>query len=157
MSHTKEPWAYHTRGNYGAGEEADLSVEKLDSARGYLGLDDARRIVACVNTCAGISTESLEQGGVGSILSLGLSELKRGDVAEKQRDELESVVRNQSQNIAHLNDQLAGLRSDKAMLEIQRDELLAELDKAAAYHRSHECYSEAARLDKYAASVKAGV
>ena len=88
MSHTKEPWAYHTRGNYGAGEEADLSVEKLDSARGYLGLDDARRIVACVNTCAGISTESLEQGGVGSILSLGLSELKRGDVAEKQRDEL---------------------------------------------------------------------
>lgn len=39
----------------------------------------------------------------------------------------------------------------------QRDELLAELSKAADYHRSHECYSEAKRLDKYIASAKGGV
>lgn len=36
----------------------------------------------------------------------------------------------------------------------QREELIAELSKAAEYHRSHECYSEATRLDKYIASVK---
>lgn len=120
MSHTKEPmfqYEFSQLARYENGRTPVLLTE-----------EQYNRARACVNTCAGISTESLEQGGVGSILSIGLSELKRGDVAEKQRDELESVVRNQSQNIAHLNDQLAGLRSDKAMLEIQRDELLAALD-----------------------------
>ena len=41
-------------------------------------------------------------------------------------------------------------------IEEQRDELLEELKKAAAYHRSHECYSEAKRIDEYIASVKGG-
>lgn len=49
-------------------------------------LANARRIVACVNACAGISIESLEAGGIGSILSLGLEEQKRGDMAERERE-----------------------------------------------------------------------
>ena len=48
--------------------------------------DDARRISACVNACAGLTTESLECGG-----SLGgqiVDALNRANQAEEQRDEL---------------------------------------------------------------------
>lgn len=45
---------------------------------------------------------------------------------------------------------LAKIEVLRAML----DELLAELEKAAEYHRSHECYAEAKRLDDYIAAVK---
>lgn len=82
----KEPWK-----NVGNGDIVDAKGD--DVACAYLRTDDpsehrASRIVACVNACEGIGTNSLEDGGVGSILSLGLEEQKRADAAEKQRDEL---------------------------------------------------------------------
>lgn len=39
-------------------------------------------------------------------------------------------------------------------LEIQRDELLVELERSASYHASHECYAEAKRVRDFIASVK---
>lgn len=94
MSHTKEPWRVSsTPGTYKASiwnEQgqmiADLGKTKSISLTG--ARENARRIVACVNACAGIGTEVLEGGGQGSILALGLEEQKRGDVAERQRDDL---------------------------------------------------------------------
>ena len=82
QQHTPEPWAF--------GEDNDGWYVEKDRDQFVYGLTEAnaRRIVACVNACAGISTESMEVGGVGSILSLGLEEQRRGDVAEQQRDAL---------------------------------------------------------------------
>jgi len=104
VSHTKEPWRLgkltHPR-DYETVRETvgphDVVVDTDDGV--YVlafcnynfpqdALANARRIVACVNACAGISTESMEVGGVGSIFSLGLEEQRRGDVAEQQRDAL---------------------------------------------------------------------
>lgn len=104
MSHTKEPWW-----NDGAIIKANGAIiaHALDE-------ENASRISACANACAGIDTELLEI-------------------------------------IAENNETLSGVISS---LEKQRDGLLEELKKAAAYHRSHECYSEATRLDKYIASLK---
>ena len=83
MSHTKEPWSVRERGDYGSGPEADLSVEKEDSMRGYMSLDDARRAVACVNACAGIPNVQLECYNVEFVrIFHELNELC------KQRDEL---------------------------------------------------------------------
>ena len=76
--------------------------------------ENARRIVACVNACAGIDTELLEI-------------------------------------IADNDKTLAGVIAN---VEKQRDELLAELEKAANYHASHECYSEAKRVRDFITGVK---
>lgn len=90
MAHTPEPWAAYKDGKR---EMNNIShfIKSLAGdlvVYGHLFNDDARRIVACVNACQGIPTEPLEVGGLGALLSLGLEEQERGDVAEKQRDEL---------------------------------------------------------------------
>lgn len=96
MSHTKEPWAIFE-------DDAKAIVTANHPMLSLMTVDDdglatmfseadARRIVTCVNACAGIGTEALEKGGIGSLLSLGLEEQRRGDIAEKQRDELLAFV-----------------------------------------------------------------
>lgn len=57
--HTPEPWKVIIRGDYGDGLEADITAT-FDGMRGTLKAEDARRIVACVNACAGIETTALE-------------------------------------------------------------------------------------------------
>lgn len=81
MSHTKEPW-------YASDEDGNWRVMAADENGGYTLADmcsddqeaNGRRIVACVNACEGISTESLERGV--SDWSIFMRELKA------QRDEL---------------------------------------------------------------------
>lgn len=86
--HTPEPW--RTDAKSGFPQDVHDATGNLVAAcsEANFGEANARRIVACVNACAGISIESLEAGGIGSILSLGLEEQKRGDMAERERDEL---------------------------------------------------------------------
>lgn len=89
--HTKEPWIVA----HGS-EKMVIANNRTPAIAQTIGDDaiaNARRIVACVNTCAGISTESLEQGGIGSLLSLGIDEQKRGDCAEHQRDKLLAALK----------------------------------------------------------------
>jgi hypothetical protein len=55
-----EPW--HTEGG---DDDYSVHIDIYPVDRGYciadrIDMDDARRIVACVNACAGISTEELE-------------------------------------------------------------------------------------------------
>ena len=84
MSHTPEPWSYDLS------DGCDLRIYSETNSNIVYGCGccgspncedaDARRIVACINACAGISTEQLECPG--------------GNVAKvagrlmKQRDEL---------------------------------------------------------------------
>lgn len=70
MSHTREPWRVGERtASYwggGSGPTADIhgsdgdTVNTCDELGWGMDPADARRIVACVNACAGISTEYLE-------------------------------------------------------------------------------------------------
>jgi hypothetical protein len=63
--HTKEPW----RVEYMGSDEADVigadDTSIICRSTGYMSDINARRIVACVNACAGIDTESLEADGYG--------------------------------------------------------------------------------------------
>lgn len=57
MSHTKEPWVAN-----GNGIHSGVHCVALTQAwEAPIRQEDARRIVACVNACKGISTEELER------------------------------------------------------------------------------------------------
>jgi len=64
MKHTKEPWEFGDIYSYGIGfiygagiEVAETNGNSLEEINA-----NAKRIVACVNSCAGITTEALEAG-----------------------------------------------------------------------------------------------
>lgn len=89
--HTKEPWRTGRHGCVVA-DEPVLEIGGSDDVEYYGGhlicesvtLRNARRIVACVNACAGIPTDDLE-----SSLRLGLFHLAEfADEVVKQRDDL---------------------------------------------------------------------
>ena len=73
--HTQEPWSY--------GEDNDGWYVEKDGLQIAHGLteEDARRIVACVNACAGLPTEVLERYKLGVI---GVDY----KLTKQQRDEL---------------------------------------------------------------------
>ena len=87
MQHTKEPWFYSetddgfaeiTNDERAAGEYISIA-EVPTGFSGKIGAEqeaNARRIVACVNACAGISTETLEAMPAGP------------SAIERQRDKL---------------------------------------------------------------------
>lgn len=155
MSHTPEPWGVPADGQLLLAD-VDGNIIITGGANEAYGLvayassvEDARRIVACVNACAGITTESMEVGGVGSILSLGLKEQERGDAAEKQRDELNKLCE----------------FNERTMAEIvkQRDDLLAALIKLNSAYKetidsewSVDGNEDTASADAVIASVKGG-
>ena len=69
MSHTKEPWAAYKDGKPSANNETifikSLAGDLVTYGHlSHLSYDDARRIVACVTACAGISTDHLEKHGL---------------------------------------------------------------------------------------------
>jgi hypothetical protein len=60
--HTKEPWAIHNSKNLIAILDYEgKHLAELWQRKEYDSVANARRIVACVNACAGIPTEALEQ------------------------------------------------------------------------------------------------
>lgn len=67
VKHTPEPWASDKRDPV-----LFQDVLILDSNGKSIGKvwrsEDTLRIVACVNACAGISTEALEQGVIGALI-----------------------------------------------------------------------------------------
>ena len=91
MKHTKEPWHVcdPTEQIHAVRSEAGRIVADV----GYSDTDaqnrmNARRIVACVNACAGVTTEELEQGG----FVTGL--IERLEEKERQRDALQEELEN---------------------------------------------------------------
>ena len=91
MKHTTEPWhvCKPTEALHAVRAEAGRIVADV----GYSDTDaqnrmNARRIVACVNACAGVTTEELEQGG----FVTGL--IERLEEKERQRDALQEELEN---------------------------------------------------------------
>ena len=110
MSHTKEPWATEYRktalGQYSQ-EVFDSEGQVIASMAWYpVKVSEtttatnreanARRIVACVNACAGIPTEALEDGSARAERDQ-LREMTGGTFYEikKQRDELMKALEHQ--------------------------------------------------------------
>lgn len=60
--HTKEPWRHVGQGDIVGANDDDVCAVYFHSQRPVDA--NARRIVACVNACAGISTEKLEGPGM---------------------------------------------------------------------------------------------
>ena len=85
--HTPEPWAY--------GEDNDGWYVEKDVIQIAHGLteEDARRITACVNACAGCATEVLETAPVGFFNST-YGHPKYLEEITKQRDELLAALEN---------------------------------------------------------------
>lgn len=88
MSHTKEPWNFHRLATYEEpgwvlrwADQGGQHMRRVDY-KGSFTEEDARRIVACVNACADLSTDALERFGLGSAFGTRLFEV------EQQRDEL---------------------------------------------------------------------
>lgn len=71
MEHTKEPWEWSEHKFNAPPFEGTLDNEcgiyppdgEIGPVAIASGKNDARRIVACVNACAGVATEELEHGG----------------------------------------------------------------------------------------------
>ncbi|MGE8045191.1 hypothetical protein ACQKO6_13380 [Pseudomonas monteilii] len=94
--HTAEPWDLMPHGIiYGGPVQryangSTKSQIAMATGANFMALGEqqanARRIVACVNACAGISTDALEQGQVAPD-AFRLEE-SRADIAEQDRDDL---------------------------------------------------------------------
>lgn len=149
MSHTKEPWTFG--GSPVSGKDDLLRIFKesvdvhvgpigeyfcevatIDGLRiafiaGPTGEENARRIVACVNACAGINTEDLERyynAGGGIDEALEEASLCAHVKAVQQRDELLKAR------------QVLG--AEVATLRQQCDELLEALHLALPFVEDHE-------------------
>lgn len=58
--HTQEPWRVETRGNLRARQFIEAGQFRIAECLTRDQAANARRIIACVNACAGIPTEALE-------------------------------------------------------------------------------------------------
>lgn len=70
VQHTPEPWALRDESQKGHGFSiySPQSPYWSSEVAHYIGEKDAKRIIACVNACAGIPTEALENGALGDAL-----------------------------------------------------------------------------------------
>jgi hypothetical protein len=103
VNYTKEPWVVsYGYADNGAGFVSIVSSSSGESIVGEYGLteEDARRIVACVNACHGISTESLERFDLEHKPTNGFG-LHRESKLEAQRDELLAALKEAEKTLAH--------------------------------------------------------
>lgn len=150
---TKEPWAQgvtlttaRTRRWTAEQVAANNAIERRMIFAGFSHFDegrsrvriavcereeDARRIVACVNACAGIDTEEIERGSI-VIFAGATSSLwdgKPGGLLHvtTQRDDLQAKYDAQSLLIAKMDAQVRDLQSALSATVDQRDRLLKAL------------------------------
>ena len=93
MSHTPEPWIFAVADDFYCG--SIMGRHGGEVFDGDFTEANARRIVACVNACAGVHTEILEEGGQGTVAA---SMARLTEQRDKLLAELESLV-NEPQDI----------------------------------------------------------
>jgi hypothetical protein len=89
LRHTPEPWAISSDGDVMVNTAPLRKIVVSGFSLSIAGRDDlaaanARRIVACVNACAGISTDELESKSLSIVLSDAIN--KRRELAEALLD-----------------------------------------------------------------------
>ena len=95
--HTPGPWVDDGYAHIGAVNDQLNGGYLIALCEGPDRAANARRIVACVNACAGIPTESLEQLSQNGSLKV----LARNIELEKQRDELLAALEKQFADAKH--------------------------------------------------------
>lgn len=97
IEHTKEPWVFDQYGNVNVnGETIRTMGFALSSCK--TSISNSRRIVACVNACAGIPTEHLEAAGKSAPVQSSLNGYLD---MKKQREELLAASRSAILALAH--------------------------------------------------------
>ena len=160
MAHTQAPWEYDNPDENGiavVGVGLDnlpdgFSIAEVCSGESDQTLADARRIVACVNACEGIPTESLERGTlarVSTILDVVLKTFgslnRRGTVyvnkanailvdrvlrqTRETREDLYAVVSRSNGNQSHAHTEKDTLEKQMRWLEHRLDELPSSVSK----------------------------
>jgi hypothetical protein len=82
--HTPEPWSVYEGENiHGVLDSEGKHLAEMWQRKQYNSLANARRIVACVNACEGISTETLEKVKLADV----------GDIQDALRDCLDQMER----------------------------------------------------------------
>lgn len=139
--HTPEPWLVSKRTVFALNErgtnifsalvqDAHTSTEELEA--------NARRIVACINACAGFSIEELEGA---SLFNDSISAQDEIDSLKSEVEDMkliiatdtgtESAVANLQQQVSHLVDMAACEKSNAEYFKSQRDELIENLEHIA--------------------------
>lgn len=132
MKHTPEPWDVHQ-------DAAGIIVAKLNPDMSLLGLDldeyacfmneeDARRVVACVNACAGIPTDDLEASPEHGLLHLA----EFTDSLVAQRDELLAALIESRHALQYANDNPNGGISDTIWMMHRPETVFDFMDAAIA-------------------------
>ncbi len=108
-NHTKEPWLCDKRTVYALNKNGfnifSAVVQDCRTSNSEME-ENARRIVACVNACEGISTENLED-------NLPVKELAdRYNAVLKQRDMLLDVLRKTADDLAYVAYNIDGSKID---------------------------------------------
>jgi hypothetical protein len=121
MSHTREPWKLDTLGKTITSENAvSIAICLNNPIIEQSPYANARRIVACVNACAGIKTEHLERVGV-----IGASDTQQQRIAA-----LEAELQASQQREGELREAM------RLILEIAQDnDIIVLADKALSQGR----------------------
>lgn len=100
QKHTPEPWYFDTKSRVGVDDLSICAVDAIDEYRpggwdfGETSEANARRIVACVNACEGLSQDALDGGWTAKGISDYAKKLEaQRDAIEKQMNELFKYVR----------------------------------------------------------------
>lgn len=120
-------------------------ARRRESIAEVSSIDDARRIVACVNACEGLTTESVEDctriGGLKYIDQCVVEQGNKLRTLTTQRDELQAELdRIRSNDNPHdsarpfleWRDEIGEAKRLKRIAELQRDQLLAALEHIAS-------------------------
>ena len=96
--HTPEPWRIGTpppNGEQTIGNEKGLMVAVATTGHGVSSKANARRIVACVNACAGMTNEQIDNVCMisGSLLNRFGEQMAYLGQVEKQRDDLLAALK----------------------------------------------------------------
>ncbi len=150
MNHTPEPWSIDGQTYIWAESIKDyVAITNSDPECSRIGYDEhcenARRIVACVNACAGVPNEFLEKIAKKEMDGSEFFELGK---ITAQRENLQKTNENLKTYISlwdktdeyvrkhpsvklgqSVNDAALRLLTERDSLESQRDELLSELEK----------------------------
>lgn len=126
QKHTQEPWVIGSpppNGEQTIGDSKGLMVAVATTGHGVSSEDNARRIVACVNACAGIPTDDLDlcpHGGLFHLAAHANQLVEQLDelTADRDRYKMKMIVNAERSHAYEL---------DNASLRKQRDELLAAL------------------------------
>jgi hypothetical protein len=133
--HTKEPWILGTKGmekgKILAHIDGDLWViADTNTNLPDAGKADARRIVACVNRCAGIPTDILELADEENVRSWELMTQQRDDYKKRMEDAIDAMNNNTSEELT--------FKHQAGQFKQQRDDLLAAL-KSILNYRPNNC------------------